>query len=386
MDGAILYVVGDPGLPPGAVDDPFAGLVEQDAVDLTRAVLENCADDIPYEVWVEWLVRDDNDLEHFDAWLAEHHPELAEGKAVGTANLGGNLARRDRQLKRQSTGNVRYHVTQAARNVRRDLSAIEGKAKRDIESTISGWIEGNVSFREVQDQTSFMWRKAYEQVHEVGRRASGVHRMHPDPKVVSEEEKWFRSALREELRYWHLALDEWRRRRNEAARSGANAVAKVDAAGFRRFESYLKSLDSMYDGARALALPPGVLAYWLGPDPSDDDAVCDGCAYMVERSPFPKALLPATPRSGMTPCLHNCRHKLVLRAATSADIARRMTALPGRQTMLGDLRRIKTAHHGTDRQQRARAHAKRTRGAGRSHVHNPFHRTPLGLMGQELPP
>lgn len=386
MSSGILYVEGDPGLPPGAVDDPFAGLCESDAVALTQAILGES--EIPYEVWVEWLADDDRDITHFDAWVSEHHPELhvlLEGKAIGTADLGGDLAKRDRKLGKVWPGSVRHHVTQASRNVRRDLSAAESRARNSVEAILSGWLEGNVSFREVQDQTSFLWRQAYEQVHELGRRASGLDRMHPDPKVLREEEKWFRSALREELTYWHLALEEWRRRRKAAERSGPAAVQKVDDAGYRRFEAYLKTLGTMFDGARALALPAGSLFYWMGPDPESDKGVCEGCAYMMERSPFPKALLPATPRTGATPCLHNCRHKLVIRTASAKDIARRMTALPSRQTMLGDLRKIKNSSHGTERVTRARAFAKRTRAAGRPHVHNPHHREPLGRMGQELP-
>jgi hypothetical protein len=60
---------------------------------------------------------------------------------------------------------------------------------------------------------------------------------------------------------------------------------------------------------------------------------CKGCEYIVERQPYPKGRLPAVPRSGATPCLMNCRHKLVVRKADPKTIAKRRRALPERTSM-----------------------------------------------------
>lgn len=73
---------------------------------------------------------------------------------------------------------------------------------------------------------------------------------------------------------------------------------------------------------------------------------CDGCAYIVERQPFPKELVPAVPRAGMTPCLTNCRHRLLVRRADARDITRRKRALPKRTSMVAALEKIMKERRG----------------------------------------
>lgn len=379
----VLYVVNDPGL--GGVLSPYAGLSRVQAQELYEAVHDL---EIPARVWAEWLMTSDGDLETFEGWLRARPELLAEAKAIGTANLGGDLAVRDAALRAHWPGNVRYHVRQAATNAPREVKAVEASARDVIGKVINGWLAGNVKYNELQDHTAQLWRAAYEDVHEIGRNASGLDRLHPDPSIIEAEEMWFRSAVREELRYWHLALEEWKQRRGAA--ENPVALEQVDARGWERFEDYVAAIRFMFEGSRILALPPNVLLYWMGPKPETDKAVCAGCAYMMERSPFVKANVPAVPRDGQTPCLTNCRHKIVVRFGKLNEAEARLRELPTRESMVRHLARIKAERASraeAGRKDRAAAHARRVRERhGRPHVHNPFHREGLGSLGQEPPP
>jgi hypothetical protein len=445
----LLYLVDDPGRPAGADPaDPFAGLSEAQAAELRQAleeavprwtpdqvkVMDYLADlrdgasttgslsgafgwapartrQIVTQLSAKGLVRvggeedaaraggsglyvelKDRDL--WVKWLRWGKEPMAEAKAVGTADLSGDLAVRDAGLRAGWRSTVRYHVRQAATNAPREMKIAEENARGTIAPLLRGWLAGNITYADLEEHSSFLWRLAYEQVHEIGRHASALERLHPDPQVLAEEETWFRSAVREEMRYWQLAIREWRDRRAAATRvrnreERAQTVAAVDERGWQRFEAYVRALRFMFESSRILALPPDVLLYWMGPDKRKDPkdrGICEGCQYMMERSPFVKANIPAVPRDGQTPCLTNCRHKVVIRIGRVDEAARRFQELPARESMVRQLKRIKDESHGAHRQRRAAGHARRTAGAGREHVHNPFHREGLGTLGQEPAP
>jgi len=331
---AFLFVENDPGLPLGETTDPFAGL---------------------------------------DAPAAEILESLTEGKAVGTAQLGGDVGERDRRLRHQVRANVRYHVKQAGVNAMREMKPAVSEARRDIGSLLRGYLRGTVSFRKLQEESAAHWMIAYSKMRDIGRKASGVERFTPAPETLAEEERWFRSAVREELSYWQLFMDEVRRQK----RSGVlEENEKARDRVWQRFDNYIKALRFMYESARIVALPPQTLLYWMGPKPPDQDPkqegrICPGCIYMMERSPFTKENIPAVPRDGSTSCLTNCRHRIVMRVAHPIDVQKRAQDLPKRKMMVESLKRIKEADHGLGRKRRARSLAKRL-ARQRPQAQNPF--------------
>jgi hypothetical protein len=349
-----IYILDDPGVPEGQSGDPFAGLSPETARELVEAVEREQAP-VP----------------------------VLEAKAIGTARVGGDIAIRDATLRARWPSSQRSHVRMASTNIIRDLDPIQEEAARSIGLLLRSWINGGVPFDRLEVESAKRWREAYERTREVGRTASGLERLHPEPGILHEEETWFRSAVREELRFWHLFLQEWKALRAEAENIpdealSEQAVQNVDGRGWERFNAYLRALRFMYESSRVLALPDNTLVYWMGPkpvavDPTQKRHICPGCTYMMERSPFPKNRLPAVPRDGSTSCLTNCRHKIVLRVGKSLnEIMERTRALPTRESMVQALRLLKeNAHH--ERKARAHAHARATREAGRPHVHNPFH-------------
>jgi len=324
---AFLYVENDPGVPLGEWADPLAGLEEPQA-----ALLES----------------------------------LTEGKAVGTSFLGGDVAERDRRLRPQIRANVRYHVKQAGVNAMRDMKPVIREARKDIGDLLRGYLAGTVSYKQLQEDSAGHWMIAYSKIRDIGRKASAVERFTPAPQTLAEEERWFRGAVREELGYWQLFMEEVQRRKGRESFDEARV--------WQRFENYVKALRFMYESARIVSLPPQVLLYWMGPKPNDPKQkgrICPGCVYMMERSPFTKATIPAVPRDGSTSCLTNCRHRVVMRVAHPIDVQKREQTLPKRKMMVESLKRIQEADHGPGRKERARNLAKRL-ARQRPKAQNPF--------------
>jgi len=96
---------------------------------------------------------------------------------------------------------------------------------------------------------------------------------------------------------------------------------------------YLKGVDVAFENGRVSGLPSNLLFYWYGPKPGER-GICKGCEYIVERQPYTKDNLPAVPRAGATPCLTNCRHKLVTRKASQSQVESRNAALPKKDRMV----------------------------------------------------
>jgi len=275
----LIYVIDDPGIPLGESDDPFAGL----------------------------------------------SPSLiAEGKAIGTALLKANVGSRDQALRGIAPERMQDSITRAASNSTRSLQPIYDDHRLRLMGVVRAMIDREVTRAEARVRSSKIIRESYERIREVARRAAGLEELGADRTVYREEEKWFRSAVREEVGYFHAFLEDVRLNR-------AHNVTE-------RVEAYVKALRFMYESARIQAMPDRVLLYWRGPRKRDDPKVCKGCEYMMERSPFPKDLIPCVPRDGMTPCLTNCRHRIFVRVVSDMnEVVRRRHALGKRENMLREL-------------------------------------------------
>jgi len=359
--------------------------------------------DEPFE-WVgsalRFVVRWQLDADEWDALQPTDMYEerlrrrpLAEGKAVGSASHHGAIAMRDIMVRHQGAFPTthRSRIKMASSNALRDIKPIQEVAKRRLLNLIGGWWSGGrgaPDYHKVRVESTKILTTAYEQMREVGRRASGIDRHGPgvDPRLVREEEDWFRGAVREELRYWNVFMEEIH-----------NETASKRARVFERIGNYVDAMRFMYESARILGLPDNVLIYWQGPgpveaaghrgqvnpaDPHPGD-ICEGCDYLMERSPFTKTTIPAVPKDGMTACLTNCRHKLVVRVVTNeSDMRGRIAKLPSRTTMIRELNKLKEEKHGTWRKERARAlHGQHT-----NHAHPELKRVANPFKGKLAPP
>lgn len=313
---------------------------------------------------------------------------LGEGKAVGTA-VHGQIAMRDLVVRNQGAfpSTHRSRIRLASTNAVRAIGPVQEATRQALYNLLGRWFAGGrnaPTYHDVRLESASLLHRAYEQMREIGRSASGIDRHGPgvDPRLLREEEDWYRGAVREELGYWNVFLEEVHQ--NQVPRD--RMVERINA--------YIEAMRFVYESARILALPDNVLLYWTGPGPVEanrrgqvnpPDAhpgdICEGCDYLMERSPFPKDRIPAVPKDGSTVCLTNCRHKLVVRVVnTINEVANRATVLPTRATMVAELRRIKEDRHSPWRRARAKDLARQHRGHPELHkVANPF-------KGQPMPP
>jgi hypothetical protein len=240
--GMILVVEDDPGIPPGQSHDPFAGLPGP-----MRLALD-------------------------------------EGKAIGTALMKANVGERDLSMRYLPRQHIKDTLQRASANAPAALAQVYTDHRGALLGVVNGFATGRIDRNEARVRSSKLIRESYEKVREIARRASAVDTLAHEGHVYAEEEKWFRSAVREEVGYFHAFLEDVR------AQRARNIPERVEA--------YVKALRFMYEAARVQAMPDNVLLYWTGPRQAQDEHVCDGCEYLMERSPFTKDNIPAVPRDG----------------------------------------------------------------------------------------
>jgi hypothetical protein len=254
---------------------------------------------------------------------------LLEGKAIGTAQLSANVLARDSVIRRRTAladlSIQRFRMREASTNAGRAIRRLTVRTRDAVRPALQALAAGG-NLRDAQEATAPIWREAYEEVRRVGRQASALESL-GDATIMREEETWFRGAVREELAYWNTFL----------AEIDAGSVLPDRLA--ERFDAYLKALRFMYESSRVQALPDNVLFYWMGPE---DAGNCPGCVYLLERSPFTKDNLPAVPRDGVTRCLTNCRHRIVVRVPRDlSEVFKRRRDLPKRSVMIKELKKLK---------------------------------------------
>lgn len=288
-----------------------------------------------------------------DDWAAGLGGLLHEGKAIGTAQLKANVGERDLSMAFTDANAVRQAIRQGSTNAGAALQPVYSSFNAGLTQIVNGLTAGDISRRDARLSTASLLRTTYENIREIARRASGMPTLAHESTIYREEERWFRSAVNEEVSYLHGFLDDIIGGRTQRIQE--------------RISAYTAALRFMYEAARIQALPNQVLLYWTGPRKRDDPKVCEGCEYMMERSPFPKDTIPAVPRDGSTPCLTNCRHRIIVRVVEDTNaIVRRRATLGRRESMLRRLNEIKESA-GLGRAAPRRSRAER----------NPFSGTPL---------
>lgn len=254
--------------------------------------------------------------------------QLLEGKAIGTALMKANVGERDLSMRHLPRQRVKDALQKASQNAPAALAQVYASTRGTLLGVANRFAGGKLSRDEARVRSAKLLRDAYERVREIARRASAVDQLAHEGHVYAEEERWFRSAVREEVGYFHAFLEDVRRGR-------APHIAE-------RVEGYVRALRFMYEAARIQAMPDNVLLYWTGPRQSQDEHVCDGCEYLMERSPFTKDNIPAVPRDGMTQCLTNCRHRILVRVVRDLnEVVRRRAVLGRRESMIRKLEEMK---------------------------------------------
>jgi len=261
---------------------------------------------------------------------AEGH--LFEGKALATA-------RREDLIAAQTLGKF-TNLDPALGSERktgqtvgkRKLKAVQNRVTTRMTDLIGRYQVGDVSEAEFRKLAKQLMRTAWKDVFQAGMRASGAAGLGAGKgktamvKMSPGDDKWLKGAMKHEMQFLNKFL---------------TAIVSDDYRMplERRLKMYVGALESFYDSARVIAMPGNVLINWIGPQ---DGKMCPGCEYIIANNPYTKFTLPTTPRSGLTPCLTNCRHRLLIRRVPDSAVKAREKSQPYTiGTMLKHLRQIK---------------------------------------------
>lgn len=240
----------------------------------------------------------------------EEAGELFEGKALGTAKeMDLEFAKSFIQPVHLMHPTVLAKERKKGQTVgKRKLKEVQDRTKTAMMKFIVDYQANAITEKDLRKEATKVMKRAWRDVFLAGVRAGG----HPGEgagkgkslvKLSAGDDKWLKSAMQHEMRFLNGFL-----------KAIIDETWKMPLE--RRTQMYVNALTSFYESARVIALPSSVLIKWTGPH---DKRTCPSCEYMFENSPFTKKNLPATPRSGMTVCLTNCRDRLFIRRVSPEE-------------------------------------------------------------------
>jgi hypothetical protein len=292
------------------------------------------------EVALPRLIRD------YDTWSLDMHLcLLREGKAFGSSKA--RTGTRDSILlsRLKSSPNYQRNLETRRSQGKDAFNRLKEEARIELHGLLRRYWDAEISLADVRRDSADFFQHFYTKVWEAGRGASGLDLYMPEALPTRAEAEWLKSAIREELTFWQSFMTEVEKGEAQFAdeMDPMDLTLRPPARNYtveERIDMYLAGLEGIYENGRVSAMPSNLLFYWFGPKPGER-GICKGCTYIVERQPFTKDTLPAVPRTGSTPCLMNCRHKLVVRQASAKEVANREAALPSRETMVKQLSSLK---------------------------------------------
>lgn len=262
--------------------------------------------------------------------------ELFEGKSVGTAKeLDLLFLDLDQTIRARIRPNKFADERKKGVTVgKRILDRVQRTVERDLLRVMRNQELGKYgSTKSFHDAAVRVMKPAWKEVFEAGVRSTGIKgtnsKTGPVVRLDPEDEKWLRSAMQHEMRFLNGFIN--------AVEEGSYKMPLP-----RRVRMYARTLEAFYDSARVIGLPATVVLHWKG---KNDERTCVGCKYMFENGPYTKKTLPTVPRAGMTPCLSNCRDKLLIRQTDPQTVINMTEKSKTRMTHIKNLRKLKAKGH-----------------------------------------
>lgn len=254
-----------------------------------------------------------------------YEASMEEAKYIGTHS--GNVDR-DIRSSHKAARVSSFHDIRRSRTAR-ERTMIQARRvlfQRTLTGLINSLKAKKLSENQFRTMAKEELRKAYI--------SNFVHGLKTGPHVYShnidsldlseEDQRWIRSALNHELRYFNGFLDDIVR--------GISVTEQTS-----RIKAYANASNAVFDAGRVLALPENVLIDWV----LDSGNPCRGCVTLKQLSPFPKAMLPTTPKSGATTCYGNCYCLLRIREALPHEVKAAQDRLGSVDGILNHLTRLK---------------------------------------------
>lgn len=237
-------------------------------------------------------------------------PGLTEGKAVGTAKHADLVLVRN-LLKGYVDPDQHAVETKKGTTVgRKKLNEIQDRTRRSLIGLIANYRAGKTEEADFRKAAVKTMKTAWRDSFIAGIRAAGMPGESIGkgklavPDISPVDESWLKGAMTHEMGFLNGFLD-----------AIVNDEVKIPL--LQRTTMYVHALTSFYESARVIGLPSNVVLWWVG---KNDGATCPGCRYMFENNPYSKFNLPTTPRAGLTPCLTNCRDRILVRRVDSGEV------------------------------------------------------------------
>ncbi len=272
-------------------------------------------------------------LEYFDVLKLQRSgvlKELSEGKSIGSQKFV--------DLQRQMAIDQGYDFNKRkfrsgrrsmTSSTKRSLVRVKDFLLKEMLNIADNYFEGKVGYRRFERQMRDSLKAGYLESYLLGIQGSGPKGTRPRRfgELSTVDQKSISSSIREEMMHFTKLLSTFKKR----SRRGDQ---------FKRVAKYVEALDAQYASARIVGTPSNHLISWISPM---DKTTCEGCSYLHKHGPYSTNTLPSTPKAGLTPCLVNCRCRLVTTPVAEARIGRTARSQPLTKSMRA-LKRILRKH------------------------------------------
>jgi len=246
------------------------------------------------------------------------------GKSLAHLRRGRLSSRELSQLSsvRSSRGRLKLNRLRTARG-RKAVAFFDymrDRVRIEMLDSIKKFQQGRIRKSQLEFRLRSAIRDAMTELFDVGFWTGGTSQR----EVTDEERRWLKSAIRDEMKYVNKFIKDV-------------VAGKLKMPVEKRVDMYIDTLYGLMTSARVIGAPPTVVINWVA---EHDGRVCASCQYLRRNSPYSKASLPTSPRSGDTLCLTRCRCQLDIREVGEAEFERVQRRQRSKEYHLRQLRRI----------------------------------------------
>lgn len=238
--------------------------------------------------------------------LTELRKRFGEAKALATAKPKGKGAGKKQQDIRAKQAGPRFRSSQRqhARAAGKRLDAEVGKLSKFLQKQVASYQRGDLNYKRLEARTSIAFKSTVEDIFKLGMKAVGlVKPAGSQYDLTSNEKKWIKSYLDEELGYFRKFLKQIK------DRPGRRDIEK-------RTELYASAMRSVYEAGRVLSVGPDVLITWK----LESKNPCPDCKLLHKHNPYTVDTLPTTPKAGQTRCKAYCYCTLEIKTAQPSQV------------------------------------------------------------------
>lgn len=217
---------------------------------------------------------------------------LLEGKALSTHR---GIGKKDIALRPAVVASSDRKSRQAKYRAAKAFE-VESKAfYRKLIKSLNALRDGDIDFEDFSTGAKEILYILYQTAYHYGTLASGHGKLlkTEGKKLSSEDMRFIDSAYKEEMGYFEKVL---------------RGIEDDPQAGQwdKRIRNYFDSARAMLDAGEVANTEPGVIFHWVLQSPKHGGKPCPECLLLSSLSPFPRDLLPTTPKAGSTRCLNRC--------------------------------------------------------------------------------